>query len=67
MNGHNLQNLLYAFSNLTLGDISMHTAIIYNIYKTALVLEKGRLSKTVIEKAKALSSWDLATFIPDEI
>ncbi|MDD4274992.1 hypothetical protein [Desulfobacter postgatei] len=45
----------------------MHTAIIYNIYKTALVLEKGRLSKTVIEKAKALSSWDLATFIPDEI
>lgn len=37
------------------------------IDKTALVIEKGRYSKTVIEKAKALSSWDLAAFIPDEI
>lgn len=36
------------------------------IGKTALVIEKGRFSKTVIEKAKALSTWDLATFIPDE-
>lgn len=34
--------------------------------KTALVIEKGHYSRTVIEKAKALSSSDLATFIPDE-
>jgi len=36
------------------------------IGKTALVIEKGRFSKTVIEKAKALSTGDMATFIPDE-
>lgn len=36
------------------------------INKTALVIEKGRYSRTVIEKAKALSSLDLAIFIPDE-
>ena len=35
--------------------------------KTARVIEKGRYSRTVIEKAKALSSSDLALFIPDEI
>lgn len=35
--------------------------------KTALVIEKGRYSRTVIEKAKALSSSDLAWFIPDAI
>lgn len=34
--------------------------------KTALVIEKGRYSRTVIEKAKALSPSDLAIFIPDE-
>lgn len=32
--------------------------------KTALVIEKGRYSGTVIEKARALSSSDLAIFIP---
>lgn len=36
------------------------------IDKTAFVIEKGRYAKTVIEKAKALSSTDLALFIPDE-
>ncbi len=36
------------------------------IDKTALVIEKGRYSKTVIEKATALSSSDLAMFIPNE-
>jgi hypothetical protein len=36
------------------------------IDKTALVIEEGRYSRTVIEKAKALSSSDLALFIPDE-
>lgn len=35
--------------------------------KTALVIEKGRYAATIIEKAKALSPSDLATFIPDEI
>lgn len=34
--------------------------------KTALVIENGRYSGTVIEKADALSPWDLAMFIPDE-
>lgn len=34
--------------------------------KTALVIEKGRYSGTVIEKAKTLSSSDLAMFIPYE-
>ena len=34
--------------------------------KTALVIEKGRYSRTVIEKARALSSLDLAIFIPDD-
>lgn len=34
--------------------------------KTAMVIEKGRYSRTVIEKARALSSLDLAIFIPDE-
>jgi hypothetical protein len=36
------------------------------IDKTAFVIEKGRYSKTVIEKATALSSSDLAMFIPNE-
>ncbi|WP_320043440.1 hypothetical protein [uncultured Desulfobacter sp.] len=36
------------------------------IDKTALVIEIGRYSRTVIEKARALSSSDLAIFIPDE-
>lgn len=35
--------------------------------KTAFVIEIGRYSKTIIEKAKALSPSDLAMFIPDEI
>lgn len=52
------------FSDLTLGILQCIRLI---IDKTALVIEKGRYSKTVIEKAKALSSWDLAAFIPDEI
>ena len=34
--------------------------------KTALSIEKGRYAATIIEKAKALSPSDLATFIPDE-
>ena len=34
--------------------------------KTALVIEKGRYAATIIEKAKAFSPSDLATFIPDE-
>jgi predicted nucleic acid-binding protein len=36
------------------------------IDKTALVIEEGRYSRTVIEKAEALSPSDLALFIPDE-
>nr|WP_320190473.1 hypothetical protein [uncultured Desulfobacter sp.] len=36
------------------------------INKTALVIKEGRYSRTIIEKAKALSSSDLALFIPDE-
>lgn len=36
------------------------------IDKTALLIEEGRYSRTVIEKAKALSPSDLALFIPDE-
>ncbi|WP_321495090.1 hypothetical protein [uncultured Desulfobacter sp.] len=34
--------------------------------KTTLVIENGRYSGTVIKKADALSSSDLAMFIPDE-
>lgn len=34
--------------------------------KTAFIIEQGRYSKTIIEKATALSSSDLAMFIPDE-
>jgi hypothetical protein len=33
---------------------------------TARVIEAGRYSRTIIEKAKALSPSDLALFIPDE-
>ena len=36
------------------------------IDRTARVIEAGRYSRTIIEKAKALSPSDLALFIPDE-
>ncbi len=36
------------------------------IDKTARIIEAGRYSRTIIEKAKAFSPSDLALFIPDE-